>query len=85
MLNDKYREAGAVDLESDRFVRIEMRNGYFYQVCCDCGLVHRVHIGGKPEKITIRFERLDDGLPVDDVISDGTTMADLAVIDDARG
>ena len=82
MLNDEYREAGAVDLDSDKFVRIEIKNGYFYQVCCDCGLTHRVHISGKPEEITIRFERLE-GLPLDDVIKDGATVADLAADESA--
>jgi hypothetical protein len=71
-------KAGAKELTSDRFVKLILPNGYFYQVCCDCGLAHRFHISGQDE-ITMMVERLDEGVPLEEIDGSLVVEADLTL------
>jgi hypothetical protein len=81
---DEYRKAGATDLDSDHFVKLSIPNEYFFMACCDCGLAHKIHVSGQKE-ITIRFERLDDGIPLDEIEEDLVAVVDLPASGVVRG
>lgn len=58
-------DAGVVELRGDATVRVQLLHGYFYHICCDCHLVHRVHVRGV-DTLEMRWEHLPE-LPSEDV------------------
>ena len=60
-------------------VKLSKEDAGFFQVCCDCGLVHFVKTDGK----TFEFERVDS--PPNGVISEGKTFPLRDKIEFLRG
>ena len=58
---DLAASAGGTRLEKDSgdvLINLE-GSGFFYQICCDCGLTHKVHVRGA-RTLQARWERVDE-------------------------
>ena len=53
-----------VPLTDGRPVRLELPQGYFYQVCVGCGMIHKVTVHDQPT-VTLTFQNVPE-LPEED-------------------